>query len=533
MSDILTKRRYRLLLLLCSGVLMGLTLIFPGKLGALQWVAYIPLGISLNAIISDSKTSYIRAYFYGFAFFMFLYIINYHWFWSMYPLDFTELSELYALCVILLASLGLPALAAFSGGFTFVFTLFAKRSKTLSRYPFMPSLIFAFSYAFFEWTQIHFFTGVPWGRLAIGQTGNSIVLSSVSFFGSYFLSFMIVLVNMSLAYALQNRKKKAFALSFASLALVFSMGLCGYALSFTGEGETVTAAAIQGNMSSQEKWEQNSTSIASQKYTELTEKAIAEGASIVVWPESVFPHSAKHYTAYRCVTELTEKYDIELYYGCIAYDENKNYNAMLKAENGEIDFENMYFKRHLVPFGEYVPLRNIIRVIFPMLDQISMLEDDVTAGESSNLFDSKYGKVGALICFDSIYEDATLDAVRDGADIIVIGTNDSWFLDSAGVYMHNAQAQIRACEVGRCIVRSANTGVSSIIDARGNIIDLEDPLVEGYAIGEVTMRSGRTLYSYIGNLFVYIAIVIIMIPPILCLFEKVVDKIKAKKNKAK
>lgn len=528
MSDILTKRRYRLLLMLCSGVLMGLTLIFPGKLGALQWVAYIPLGISLDAIVNDKKTSYLGAYFYGFAFFMFLYIINYHWFWSMYPLEFTGLSRPYALCVIILASIGLPALAAFSGGFTFVLTLFAKRSRTLSRYPFVPSLIFALSYAFFEWTQIHFFTGVPWGRLAIGQTGNSIVLSSVSFFGSYFLSFMIVLVNMSLAYALKKRRRKSFAVSFAALALVFCMGIGGYALSFSGEGETVKAAAIQGNMSSQEKWKEDSTSIASQKYTELTEKAIAEGASIIVWPESVFPHSAMHYTAYRCVTNLTEKYDIELYYGCIAYDENRNYNAMLKAEGGNIDLENMYFKRHLVPFGEYVPLRNIVSMIFPMLDQISMLEDDVTAGDSSNLFDSKYGKIGALICFDSIYEDVTLDAVRDGAELIVVGTNDSWFYDSAGVYMHNAQAQIRACEVGRCIVRSANTGISSIIDARGNIVDLEDPLVEGYAAGEVTMRSGRTLYSYIGNLFVYIATVIIMIPPVLCLCEKIIDRCKRK-----
>jgi len=521
MNSILSKRRYRFLLLLCSGVLMGLTLIFPGKLGFLQWVAYIPLVIALDAITSDGRTTYISAYFYGFSFFMFLYIMNYHWFWSMYPLDFTGLSRFYALCVILLASLGLPVLAAFSGGFTFVFTLFAKRSKTLERFKFAPLLTFALAYAFFEWTQIHFFTGVPWGRLAIGQTESAVVLSSVSFLGSYFLSFVIVLVNASLAYALLNSSKKALALALTSFTLIFSMGLAGYALSFTGEGKTVKAAAIQGNMASQEKWGSDSTSIACDRYTELTEKAVEEGATLIVWPDSVFPHSPKQYTAYYCVTALTKKHGIELYYGCLPFDKDNTYNAMAYASDGRVDFDNYYYKRQLVPFGEYVPLRDLIRVIFPMLDQVSMLEEDVTAGDDSNLFDSKYGKVGALICFDSIYEPVVLDAVRDGAELIVIGTNDSWFFDSAGVYMHNAQARIRACETGRYIVRSANTGVSSIIDARGNILDIEPPLQEGYVSAEVTLRSARTLYSYVGNLFVYIAIALIAIPPVLCVYEKI------------
>ena len=197
---------------------------------------------------------------------------------------------------------------------------------------------------------------------------------------------------------------------------------------------------------------------------------------------------------------------------------------MAFASNGKIDLDNFYYKRHLVPFGEYVPLRDFVRVVFPMLDQVSMLSDDVIPGEDSNLFDSKYGKIGALICFDSIYEPAALDAVRDGAELIVIGTNDSWFFDSSGVYMHNAQAQIRACETGRYIVRSANTGVSSVIDARGNILDIEPPLQEGYVIADVTFRSAKTLYTYVGNLFVYIAIFLIAIPPVLCFYEKIKKK---------
>lgn len=521
MKDLLSLRRYRFLMLLCSGVLMGMTLIFPGKLGFVQWIAYIPLICALYFIVCDERTTYISAYFYGLAFFMFLYIMNYHWFWSMYPLDFTGLSPFYALCVILLASLGLPLLAAISGGFTFVFTLFAKRSKTLEKYKFVPFVVFALSYAFFEWTQIHFFTGVPWGRLAIGQTGNSIILSSVSFFGSYFLTFAIVLVNAMLAYAIIFAQKKGALAALAAFSVILSMGIAGYALTYVGESKTVTAAAIQGNMASQDKWSYNSTQLASDIYTDLSEKAISEGAKILVWPESVFPHSPYNRVAYDCVSSLTEKYDVELYYGAILYDDDDTYNAMIMASNGEINQDNYYYKRHLVPFGEYVPLREFVRVIFPMLDQISMLDDDVTAGEDSNLFDSKHGKVGALVCFDTIYEKAILDAARDGAELIVVGTNDSWFFDSSGVYMHNAQSQIRACETGRCVVRSANTGVSSIIDPRGQILDLEEPLKDGYVVADVDFRSTKTLYTCVGNLFVYIAIVLIAIPPVLCLYEKI------------
>ena len=141
-------------------------------------------------------------------------------------------------------------------------------------------------------------------------------------------------------------------------------------------------------------------------------------------------------------------------------DEN---SLIFVSPDGSIE-EKVYSKRHLVPFGEYVPLRKLITTLIPPLAEISMLSEDLAPGTDSNVVDTAAGKLGGLICFDSIYETIALDSVRDGAEIIVLGTNDSWFLDSAAVYMHNAQAKLRAVETGRYIVRSANTGISSIID---------------------------------------------------------------------
>ncbi|MBQ5662355.1 MAG: apolipoprotein N-acyltransferase, partial [Clostridia bacterium] len=168
--------------------------------------------------------------------------------------------------------------------------------------------------------------------------------------------------------------------------------------------------------------------------------------------------------------------------------------------------ESFYAKRHLVPFGEYVPMRGVITALLPFLANISMLEDDLTPGTDSNLFSVNGTEVGGLVCFDSIYEVLALDAARDGAKLIALGTNDSWFRDSAAVYMHMAQARLRAVENGLPVARAANTGVSALITAKGELVELLPPLEEGYLAGSLTPGGGGTLYTAVGNLFVYLCL---------------------------
>ena len=109
-------------------------------------------------------------------------------------------------------------------------------------------------------------------------------------------------------------------------------------------------------------------------------------------------------------------------------------------------------------------------------------------------------------CFDSIYENIMLEGTRDGAEVFVLPTNDSWFTDSAAIYMHTAQAQIRAIECGRYISRTANTGLTAVITNRGEITAELPLLEEGMLCEDVYLLNDRTLYSYIGNLFVYLCI---------------------------
>jgi apolipoprotein N-acyltransferase len=150
----------------------------------------------------------------------------------------------------------------------------------------------------------------------------------------------------------------------------------------------------------------------------------------------------------------------------------------------------------------------------------------MTPGEDSELFCLDSATVGSLICFDSIYETLPLDAVRDGAEIIAVSTNDSWFSDSSGVYMHNNQSRLRAVELGRCVVRSANTGVSSFISSTGAVVSDIGALERGFLCEDVPVLTGRTLYSYVGNIFILFTTAFITAPLLLDAIAKLKNKQK-------
>lgn len=128
------------------------------------------------------------------------------------------------------------------------------------------------------------------------------------------------------------------------------------------------------------------------------------------------------------------------------------------------------------------------------------------------LFEIRARKDSGLVCFDSIYETLTLSSVRDGANLMILSTNDSWYRDSAAVYQHNGHAVLRAVESGRCFVRAANTGISSVISAKGEIKTYLEPLVDGYVAADVTFSTERTPYSCVGDLIVWLSSASLQLP---------------------
>lgn len=500
----------RLLLLAISGLATGLTLIFP-QLGLFEWVTLIPMGVVLYHLGFESQIKIKQAYGYGFYFFMSLYLVVYHWFVYMYPLEFTGMHPDAAAVVVVFAWLGLAVLASVCGGLVFVFALLFGRTSVVRKHRFLMPFVMAALWVLFEWSQTQTFAGVPWGRLALGQVELLPMIQMASVFGSYFISFLVVAVNMCLAFVLCRACRICVGVMTAC-ALILGNFIAGSAmLAYDRDvNETLGAAVIQGNIASGDKWGTSISGIID-IYEEYTYEAATDGrVELIIWPETAIPiEFGKTFHSER-LKEISIGCGKPVLVGIfVENDDGMDENSLvLLHPDGSVDSDR-YAKRHLVPFGEYVPLRGLITTLIPPLTQLAMLGEDIAAGEGSALIEFNGRALGPLICFDSIYESLTLESVRDGAEIIILSTNDSWFYDSAAARMHLAQARLRAVETRRAVFRAANTGISALVDSDGRVVEYLPTLEGGYLIGELEMSSIRTPYVIWGNIFVVMAAIFV------------------------
>ena len=580
MQDTIKRLRYPLLII--SGIIAALGVVYPAYFGVFAWIALIPAALVLLTLFDKVKPG--SLYLYGFVFYLVYYVMSYHWFISMYPMDFAGLEPNTAIGVIALAILGISTFqAAWSAIMFLVFGLLG-RTVLMRKLPALLPLLMSCLWVVNEWSQTIGWTGLPWARLYLSQCDVLPMAQSASLLGSLFVSFLIVAVNFSVAGAIAFREKRlSFALlggcllggnllfglaamsavkgnalpwqiGFLVTALVtviltavyglwrklradarlvkvflcIGMTLCvlsslapilgGYA----NEGTPVKAAALQGNLSSKDKWAEDSGLRSFNVYADLTEQAAAEGATLVVWPETALPYhlfnvieSSTKYAPISKVYDLAERTGTTMLISAFMTPQNfdpeaekgDSYNTVIVFYPDQTYDSNIYKKRQLVPFGEYVPWRDFLTKVVPVLGEINILDSDVGKGEDAVAVDTKTlgVSVGPIICFDSIYEEPVRLTVAEGAEIITLSTNDSWFSDSAAVYMHNYHAKFRAIENGRYLVRSANTGISSIIAPDGRVLGEQEVLTTGMVVADVYARDVQTPYTQLGYLLVWLS----------------------------
>ncbi len=487
-----------LIMFLC-GVLTALPYIF-------DWLFFLPYFTLAPLFVTAVKKK--NPYRHGLCFSLGYFILVYHWFCYLYPLDFAGFDTLGSIAVIITAVFGMAILQGVGTAFVPVIFRLVTQNRNWLFAPFAAAALWITA----EWGQNFFWFGVPWARLAVGQYKILPIVQSASLIGSLGVSFIIVLISGFFALCILNResikKVRIYALVGAAIfAGNFLLGIC--LMNIKPEAKSsFPVAAIQGNIASGDKWADDSISRSFSLYKGLTEQAVKEnGARLVVYPESVIICDL-NYDGYLIgeFCELAKSVDAYIAVGAFYSDESGSYNSIyLFTPDGKMS-ETVYSKRHLVPFGEYIPMPEVFKALLPFLTEMNMFEDQFREGDDSEIFETALGKLGALVCFDSIYESLTLTSVRDGAELIILGTNDSWYKDSAAVYQHNGHAVLRAIENGRYVVRAANTGVSSVISEKGEIISLLAPLKTGYVTAEVNTYSGRTVYSYIGNSIVYLSV---------------------------
>jgi len=499
------------LLIIVSGALTALSIMFT-PLSFLAWFSLVPF---VYYIIKDteSRANPFKVYLLGLVWSMSFYICIYHFFLYMYPMEFLGANPVEAVWLVALFWFGLSTLQGVVTALVPVVFRLCARHKVL----YAP--LFACIWIIFEWLQTQTWMGVPWARLAISQAELPVFIQSASLLGSLLISFLIALINALLATAFIAFRKdglkavglRVCALTAAALFVTnLLFGAIVLALKNDDEDRKVTVILVQGNILSSEKWSADSPSPLD-LYIDLSREALDEAggrADIILWPETVINYYLLGSSHARSeISALAEESGAIVFAGTFdrltdESGEKHEYNAVIAFyPDGSIE-EEPYYKRRLVPFGEYLPMAQLIETLFPALMEMNLFGSDITPGEDSRIAVSDHGKIGRLICFDSLYEELTRQSVRDGAEIMMLSTNDSWFIDSAAVYLHNKHAILRSVENNRWMLRAANTGVSTIISSEGRVVEKLEPLVRGYVVGEACFSSDNSLYTYVGDMIV-------------------------------
>ncbi len=358
-------------------------------------------------------------------------------------------------------------------------------------------------WAVVEWWRQLGSLGLGWGDLAYTQHLALPILQVTKLTGIWGLAFLIVLVNLALAERLKAPKVRS-RFPIAVGVLMSAVLAYGFATIQTEHlAPNFTAAALQGNINQNVNQDAAYNARVVQTFNAQSRDAAAQGAKLVVWPETAYPGSVQNYDAGRAqvVAQLQQSRQTALI-GGVEYDwtQRKNANSLLALSPAGV-VTGSYQKRQLVPFGEFVPGRSWM----PFLESLHVTTFDMKAGASVQpLLDGGpgIGKIGATICFESSYPRFLREQVRRGAGLLIISTDDTWFGRTAAARQHSAIAAVRAAETDRYLVRSAATGVSQVISPTGQVLAEAGLFKPAVVAAPVQSRSTVTPYVRWGDWFI-------------------------------
>lgn len=506
----------------------------PADLGLLAWIALIPWFI---LVVTEERYVYLNALFIGTVFI------------------FIQLSWLRHVTYIAWILLSLYCSAYFLG-FAFCSRFIIFRLK-------LPLVVVApFTWVALEYIRSFFLSGFPWFFIGHTQYQYLPIIQVSDITGVYGVSFIIVMVNAGIAdlilyiaahrstsdssslHRFPGRKFAFFGLTcllpFVLLAVILSYGV--YWLNHYKPQEGPTLCMIQGNIPQEVKFESKEEDEISilKKYTDLTMSVKGKSIDLLVWPETMIPGllnidpelTGRKIDVLSQLTpiQLSQDLNTNLLLGGIALTlvgEEQIYFNSAYYYNTEGKLVDRYDKIHLVPFGEFTPLKKY----FPFLAKLVPYEIGLTHGQRRTLFLLKTSQHGSLVFGSSIcYEDTVPSLIRkfkkDGADFMLNITNDGWFRNSAELDQHLAIMVFRAVENRFCMARAANTGISSFVgpdgaiyaklsDSKGKCREISGTLVDRIQLVE----KYNPFYTICGDWFSILCVTASLIMLIMSIFK--------------
>ena len=353
------------------------------------------------------------------------------------------------------------------------------------------------AYVAFEWLRGTLFTGFPWLDTGTSQAPASPLAGFAPWLGAYGVSLAACAAASLLAALVLSRARARvrFHLLLAVAALFLAGGLAGLPEWTAPAGRPLRIALLQGNVAQEMKWVEEMRTRALLEYRRMIFDAKAR---VVVTPETALPAFLDQLPAdyVESLRDDARRSGKDILLGTVervvrdgTYD---YYNSVVRITG---DSRPSYRKRHLVPFGEFIPpgfgwVLHILHIPMSDFSRGTSTQPPLAAGGT---------RFGVAICYEDMFGEEVIDSLP-GAQVLLNVSNDAWFGHSLEPEQHLQASQMRALETGRWMVRSTNTGVTAAIDERGRVVSRLPEYTQGTLLVDVVPRIGMTPYARTGNL---------------------------------
>jgi apolipoprotein N-acyltransferase len=357
-----------------------------------------------------------------------------------------------------------------------------------------------------EWLRGWFLSGFPWMSVGYGQI-DSPLATIAPVLGVYGLSLAVLLSASALLVTLMSRGTQRLLYALIA-ALPWLGGVLLQNIQWTDEsGPAVTVTIIQGGITQDQKWQPDQF----RPTMALYRNSIAEHpqSQLIIWPEVAIPAVLDRVEGYVDILQSDIRPTGQtLLFGILERDLDQEtiYNSMVLLDGSS---QQIYRKRHLVPFGEYFPVPDFVRNWMRLM---SLPNSDLTPGDPVQdlLVTADGHKLAVAICYEDAYGAEQLYALPDAA-ILINASNDAWFGDSIAPHQHLEIARMRALEAGRPVVRATSTGLSVFIAADGTLGEVAPQFEKATLTKQVVPRRGMTPYASFGNLPVIALVILLML----------------------